>query len=152
MDLWPITTFQTHLNEVIIVDVTSNVESNLANYCCSLGAVHKWRKGLGGRGYQGFCDNNSWVLLLKSVTIGEGGFKKFQILRDVICGRPQRQKLYRNWNNLTPSELFFSSLSIAFWKSMYSVISNLTRNQSYQTIFFVKWRFFTLIIFKLECL
>jgi hypothetical protein len=42
----------------------------------------------GGRGYQRFCDDSTEALVLKRVTIGGGGVKKYQILRDVIYGRP----------------------------------------------------------------
>ena len=40
----------------------------------------------GGRGYQGFCDNSTKVLLLKSVTMAGGGVKIYPKLRDVIYG------------------------------------------------------------------
>ncbi len=43
---------------------------------------------LGGRGYQGFCDNSTKVLLIKSVTMGGGGVENYEKLRDVIYGRP----------------------------------------------------------------
>ncbi len=52
------------------------------------GAVHKWRHGLRGRGFQGFCDNSTKVLLIESMTMGRGGVKNYQKLRDVIYGRP----------------------------------------------------------------
>ncbi len=42
----------------------------------------------GGRGYQWFCDDITKALVMKSVTMGGGGVKKYQILRDVIYGRP----------------------------------------------------------------
>ena len=42
---------------------------------------------LGGRGYQGFCDDSTKALVLKSVTMGGGGVKNYQKLRDVIYGR-----------------------------------------------------------------
>ncbi len=43
---------------------------------------------IGGRGYQGFWDNSTKALLIKSVTIGGGGVKNYQKLRDVIYERP----------------------------------------------------------------
>jgi hypothetical protein len=46
-----------------------------------------------GRGYQGFCDNSTKALLLKSATMGEGGIKNYQKLHDVIYGRPQTTHL-----------------------------------------------------------
>jgi hypothetical protein len=46
---------------------------------------------LGGRGYQGFCDDSTIALVIKSVTMGGGGVKNYQILRDVIYGRPQME-------------------------------------------------------------
>jgi hypothetical protein len=48
---------------------------------------------LGGRGYQGFCDNSTNALLIKSVTMGGGGVNNYQKLRDVIYGRPLRSRL-----------------------------------------------------------
>ncbi len=45
---------------------------------------------LGERGYQGFCDNSNRATLIKSVTMGGGGVKNYQKLRDVIYGRPPR--------------------------------------------------------------
>ncbi len=42
---------------------------------------------LGGRGYQGFCDDSTKALVTKSVTMGEGGVISYQILRDVIYER-----------------------------------------------------------------
>jgi hypothetical protein len=42
---------------------------------------------LEGRGYQGFCDNSTNALLLNSLTMGGGGVKNYQKLRDVIYGR-----------------------------------------------------------------
>ncbi len=48
---------------------------------------------LGGRGYQGFCDNSTKALVIKSVTMGGGGVKNYQILRDVIYGRHLRGKV-----------------------------------------------------------
>jgi hypothetical protein len=42
---------------------------------------------LEGRGYQGFCDKSIEAFVLKSVTMGGGGVKKYQKLRDVIYGR-----------------------------------------------------------------
>jgi hypothetical protein len=45
---------------------------------------------LGGRGYKGFCDESTKALVIKCVTMGGGGVKNDQILRDVIYGRPQR--------------------------------------------------------------
>ncbi len=44
---------------------------------------------LGWREYQGFCDNSTKTLLLKSETMGGGGMKNYQKLRDVIYGRPK---------------------------------------------------------------
>jgi hypothetical protein len=44
--------------------------------------------GAPGRGYQGFCDNSTKALLIKSMTMGRGGVKNYQKLRDVIYGRP----------------------------------------------------------------
>ncbi len=41
---------------------------------------------LGGRGYQGFCDNSNKALLLNSVTMGGGGVENHRKLRDVIYG------------------------------------------------------------------
>ncbi len=32
-------------------------------------AVYKWRHGLRGRGYQGFCDNSTYAFVLNSVTV-----------------------------------------------------------------------------------
>ncbi len=43
---------------------------------------------LGGRGYQGFCDNSTYAFVLKSVTMGGGGVKNYLKQRDVIYGRP----------------------------------------------------------------
>jgi hypothetical protein len=40
------------------------------------------------RGYQGFCDNSTKALVLKSATMWGGGVKIYQKLRDVIYGRP----------------------------------------------------------------
>ncbi len=53
---------------------------------------------LGGRGYQEFCDNSTKALLIKSVTMGEGGVKNYEKLRDVNYGRP----LYRKPEPLLP--------------------------------------------------
>ncbi len=39
---------------------------------------------LGERGYQGFFDNSTKALLLKSVMMGGGGVKNYRNLRDVI--------------------------------------------------------------------
>ncbi len=50
------------------------------------GVVHKWRHGLKGRGYQGFCDDSTKALVIKSATMGEGVSKNYQLLRDVIYG------------------------------------------------------------------
>ncbi len=52
-----------------------------------LGASINDVTALGGRGYEGFCDN-SIKALLKSVTTGGRGVKNYQKLRDVIYGRP----------------------------------------------------------------
>ena len=41
---------------------------------------------LGGRGYQGFCDNSTKAIVLKRVTMGGGGVKNYPKLRDVIYG------------------------------------------------------------------
>jgi hypothetical protein len=41
-----------------------------------LGVVHKWRHGLRARGGQGFCDNSTKAIVLKSVTIWGGGGSK----------------------------------------------------------------------------
>jgi hypothetical protein len=43
---------------------------------------------LWGRGYQGFCDDNIKALIIKRVTMVGGCVKNYQILRDVINGRP----------------------------------------------------------------
>ncbi len=43
---------------------------------------------LGGRECQGFCDNSTKPLVMKSVTMGGGGVKNDPNLRDVIYGRP----------------------------------------------------------------
>jgi hypothetical protein len=43
---------------------------------------------LGKRGYQGFCDYSTKDLILKSVMMGGEGVKKYQVLHDVIYGRP----------------------------------------------------------------
>ncbi len=43
---------------------------------------------LRGRGYQGFCDDNTKALVIKRVTMVGGGVKNYQILRDVIYVRP----------------------------------------------------------------
>ncbi len=43
-----------------------------------------------GSGYQGFCDNSTKALLLKSVKMGGGGVKSYQKLCDVIYGQPPR--------------------------------------------------------------
>ena len=51
----------------------------------SLGVIHKWHHGITGWG-QGFCDNSTKTLLLKSVTMGGGG-RMCQKLRDVIYER-----------------------------------------------------------------
>jgi hypothetical protein len=40
-------------------------------------------------GGQVFCDNSTKASVIKSVTMGKGGLKKFPKLRDVIYGRPQ---------------------------------------------------------------
>ncbi len=47
---------------------------------------------LEGRDNQRFCDDSTEALVLKSVTMGVGGVKKYQILRDVIYGTPQKRK------------------------------------------------------------
>ncbi len=39
---------------------------------------------LGGGGYQGYSDNSIKCLVMKSVTMGGGVVKNYQILRDVI--------------------------------------------------------------------
>jgi hypothetical protein len=54
----------------------------------SLGSSINDVTALGGRGYQGFCDDSTKALVMKSVTMGEGGVKNDLILRDVIYGRP----------------------------------------------------------------
>jgi hypothetical protein len=55
---------------------------------------------LGGRGYQGFCDDSTKALVLKSVTIGGGGVKNYQKIRDVIYGRPLRTaRMHKNDGN-----------------------------------------------------
>ncbi len=43
-----------------------------------LGVVHEWRHGLGKRGYQGFCDDSTKALELKSVTMEEGVSKNIK--------------------------------------------------------------------------
>jgi hypothetical protein len=43
---------------------------------------------LGGKGYQGFCDDSTKALVIKSVTMVGRGVKNNQKLRDVIYGRP----------------------------------------------------------------
>jgi hypothetical protein len=53
---------------------------------------------LGGRGYQGFCDNSTKALLIKSVTMGGGGVKNYEKLRDVSYGRPQSLPVYNERN------------------------------------------------------
>jgi hypothetical protein len=63
-------------------------KSQLLIYVKILRAVHKLRHGLKGRGYQGFYDNSTCALLLKSVTMGGGKVKNYQKLRDTIYGRP----------------------------------------------------------------
>ncbi len=37
-----------------------------------------------GGGSQGFCDDTTKALVIKTVTMGEGDVKNYQILRDVI--------------------------------------------------------------------
>ena len=50
---------------------------------------------LGGRGYQGFCDNSIKALFQKRLTMGGGGVKNYSKLRDVINGWPLSDyKLY----------------------------------------------------------
>ncbi len=56
-----------------------------------LGVVHKWRHALGGRGCQGFCDNITNALVMKSVTMGGGGVKNNSNLHDVIYGWPLKR-------------------------------------------------------------
>jgi hypothetical protein len=46
---------------------------------------------LGGRGYQGFCDNLTKALVLPSVTIRRWGVKYDLILHDHNYGRPPTQ-------------------------------------------------------------
>jgi hypothetical protein len=43
---------------------------------------------LGGRRYQGFCDNSTKASLLNCMTIGGGSIKNYQKLCEVIYGRP----------------------------------------------------------------
>lgn len=50
----------------------------------------------GGWGYQGYCDNSIEALVLRSVTIGGGGVKKYQKHRDVIYVRPLKPKHLRS--------------------------------------------------------
>jgi hypothetical protein len=52
---------------------------------------------LGGRGYQGFCNNSTKALLIKTVMMGGGGVKNYQKLRDVIFERPQCVKKCGEW-------------------------------------------------------
>jgi hypothetical protein len=47
---------------------------------------------LGGRGYQGFCDNSTKNLINKKREDGGRGVKNYQKLRDVIYGQPQFRK------------------------------------------------------------
>jgi hypothetical protein len=49
------------------------------------------------RGYQGFCDNSTKALLIKSVTMGGGGVKNYQKLRDVIYERPHGRPVKEDW-------------------------------------------------------
>ena len=45
-------------------------------------------------GGQGFCDDITKAIVIKRVTVGEGGSKKCPKLRDVIYGRPLMVKTY----------------------------------------------------------
>ncbi len=69
-------------------------------------------QGGGSRGYQGFCDDSSEALVLKSVTIGGGGVKycvtsfmndPSNVTTDQIVNSDEfriRQKIIRNSNNI----------------------------------------------------
>ncbi len=46
-------------------------------------------------GYQGFCDDSNKALLIKSVPMGGGVVKYYQILFDDIYGRPQSDPINR---------------------------------------------------------
>ncbi len=41
-----------------------------------------------GGGVSSLCDDNNKAFVQKSLTMGGGGVKKYQILRDAIYGRP----------------------------------------------------------------
>jgi hypothetical protein len=59
---------------------------NKSSYWSSINDV----TSLGGRGYQGFCDNSTKALVIKSVAMGGGGVKNKNTLRDVIYITPLR--------------------------------------------------------------
>jgi hypothetical protein len=52
---------------------------------------------VGGRGYQGFCDNSTKASVIKSVTIGEAGVINVPKLRGVIYGRPLNVSVHQCW-------------------------------------------------------
>ncbi len=71
-------------NLIFFLDVINKFEK----IHCPQGSSINDVTALGGRGYQGFCDNSAKALVIKSVTMGGGSVKNDQILRDVIYGRP----------------------------------------------------------------
>ncbi len=46
--------------------------STSSSFGFDLGFAHKWRHGLREEGHQGFCDDSTKPLLIKSMTMGEG--------------------------------------------------------------------------------
>ncbi len=95
------------------------------NSILGLGIIYKWRHGLRGSGYQGFCDDSNKFLLLKSVTLGGKGIKKDPKLRDAFHGWPLIKSLCDvtvtgkdlfEWQSLMTKDLV---KGCPFWRSFW---------------------------------
>ncbi len=81
---------------------------------------------LGGREYLGFCEDSTKALVIKSVTKGGGGVKNYQILREVIYGRPHQSLIFLQMDNA--ARIVENGLGVQLFKSY------LTEENIYQAI------------------
>ena len=99
---------------------------------------------LGGRGYQGFCDDSTKALVLKSVTMGGGGVKNYQKLCDVIYGQPLNRKM------ALKDDKFFANLYTPDWSMTLAVSASVVNIVILTPLAFTIIWFKFLITFPME--
>ena len=104
------------------VNNKGSLDTNLKG-ACNINIVEgpSINHGLRVRGNQGFCDNSTKALVLKSVTIGLGYVKNHQKMRDVIYGRPlssnERISVFTWMFSSKPLKAGWTNCILHIWKA-----------------------------------